>query len=106
MENGDLEKCLYFIKEMLQLSMEIKTISLKNVLSMIIEEGFEVSSEILKTARNTSKAKLQDVEIFATQGLELSTLLHGASHSVTEEWRLRKKKLFPHYMNQPSEINS
>jgi len=96
MKHDDLEKCLYFIKEMLQLSKEIKTISLKNVLSMIIEEGFEVSSEILETARNTSKAMLQDVEIFASQGLELSTLLHGENHSVTEEWRLRTKKLLPH----------
>jgi len=87
----DLECCLLNIKKMLLLSKEIKTISLKNVLSMIIEEGFEVAFEIFESAGN-SKESLHDVELFASLGLNLSTLLHGENHSVTQEWVQRTKQ--------------
>jgi len=80
------------IKKMLLLSKEIKTISLKNVLSMIIEEGFEVACGIFESAGNFNNESLHDVELFASLGLSLSTLLHGENHSVTQEWVQRTKQ--------------
>ena len=97
---GNLECCLKNVKEMLRLSKHMKTISLKNVLSMIIEEGFEVASEIFLGAGHT-KESLHDVELFASLGLDLSTLLHGENHSVTQEWTLRTKQTIKYCIDHP-----
>ena len=88
----DLEEELTCLKDMFTLCRQIKTISLKNTLSIIVEEGFEISLELCEQEDLKINEKFaQDLKLFSTAGLELSTLLHGRSHSRTLQWRERLK---------------
>ena len=89
----DLEEELACLKDLIKLCKQIKTISLKNTLSIIVEDGFENSlhlylAEDLKLCPKFGK----DLKLFTKAGLELSTLLHGRNHSQTLEWKERWNK--------------
>ena len=89
----DLEEELDCLKDMFKLCRQIKTISLKNTLSIIVEEGFEISLQLcLQKDLEINQKFAKDLKLFSTAGLELSTLLHGKSHSQTLLWRERLKK--------------
>ena len=91
---GDWRKVVFCLKQMVRLAEDIKTISLKNILRLIVEEGFEASCKMysFSTQDNPEKDKLMaDVNYFATQGHQLSTLLHGDHHSRTQQWEARKR---------------
>ena len=89
----DFEEELVCLKDMLTLCSQIKTISLKNTLSIIVEEGFEILLQLcLKQEDLKINQKFgEDLKLFSTAGLDLSTLLHGRSHSQTLQWKERLK---------------
>ena len=85
----NMAKEVLYLKEMLRLSGEIKTISLKNVLSIIVEDGYDVCC-----ARRLGEGDDQtdeDLEMFTSLGLHLSTLQQVETHSVTSQWRERRR---------------
>lgn len=94
-ERIDLEEELASLKEMLKLCKQIKTISLKNTLSIVVEEGFEIALHLcLQKDPKINQKFAEDLKLFSSAGLELSTLLHGRSHSQTLKWKERLKKNF------------
>ena len=89
----DLEEELACLKDMFRLCRQIKTISLKNTLSITVEEGFEISLQLcLQKDQKMDEKFAKDFKLFSSAGLELSTLLHGKSHSRTLLWKERLKK--------------
>ena len=89
----DLEEELACLRDMFKLCNQIKTISLKNTLSIIVEDGFEISLQLCLEEDHKIKQKFaEDLKLFSTAGLDLSTLLHGRSNSRTLQWKERLKK--------------
>ena len=86
----NMAKEISYLKEMLRLSGEIKTISLKNVLSIIVEDGYDVCCARC-LCEGVDDQKDEDLEMFTSLGLHLSTLLHGETNSVTNQWRERRR---------------
>ena len=86
----DLEEELACIKELIRVCGQIPTISLKNILSMLVEDGFEISTQLCED-KDVRKQFEKDLKLFSTAGLQLSTLLHGRSHSRTLQWKERLK---------------
>ena len=99
--NLDLEKEVFCLKNMYSLSKEIKTINLKNVLSIILEDGFDAACELCFNGNlcktNDYPAEMLDVQFFSSHGLELSILLHGENHSTTREWVERREDPAKYY---------
>ena len=87
---NDLEEELACIKELIRVCRQIPTISLKNILSMLVEDGFEISTRLCED-KDVRKQFEKDFKLFSTAGLQLSTLLHGRSHSRTLQWKERLK---------------
>ena len=90
----DLEEELACLRNMFKLCRQIKTISLKNTLSIIVEEGFEISLQLCLQDQDLkiNQKFAEDLKLFSTAGLDLSTLLHGRSNSRTLQWKERLKK--------------
>jgi len=113
----DLDLEVVYLKEMLRLSKEIPTISLKNVLSIIAEEGYAACCQRLlrcKQACGPGEGGLQgsvlehpglldwqfeEMDEFLTLGLQLSSLLHGKDHSLTRLWRQRREQPIKCFIN-------
>jgi len=96
----DLDSEVTYLKQMNRLAKEIPTISLKNILSIIAEEGyvaccrrllrFNQDCQLNKTSLPSNG--LHELKEFLTLGLELSTLLHGEKHSLTFLWHKRQQQ--------------
>lgn len=96
----DLDLEVTYLKQMNRLSKEIPTISLKNILSIIADEGYvaccrrllRLKQDCQLTKTQSPDNDLQELKEFLTLGIELSTLLHGKEHSLTLLWHKRQQQ--------------
>ena len=80
---------------MYSLAIEMRIIKKSLILRHIVQDLFNVlcqsylEEDSQADDTQSSKALMKDTVHFATVGLELSVMLYGQTHSVTEAWRSR-----------------
>ena len=92
--NSDMSEEVKCLKELYKTAQDLKFFKRSEILTRIVEEGFNSACKGYLTknlAEEKKTAFWKDICNFASDGLEISTTIRGADHSETIEWRERKE---------------
>ena len=92
--NSDTSEEVKCLKELYKAAQDLKFFRRSEILTRIVEEGFNSACKAYLTknlAEEKKSAFWKDVCTFANDGLEISTTVHGPEHSKTIKWRKREE---------------
>ena len=99
-EFGNIEEGLECLKEMYKIAKHLKTWKISTILAEIVEPGYNAACEGYYgvAALENKKQKFYDnIQNFASDGLQLSTMLYGKENAITMDWQSKKEDPLKHW---------
>ena len=94
-EFGNIEEGLECLKEMFKIARHLKTLKISTLLAKFVGPGYDAACEGYYgvAALENKKQKFYDnIQNFASVGLQLSTMLYGKENAITMDWQSKKEQ--------------
>ena len=95
-----IEEGLECLKEMYKIAKHLKTWKISTILAEIVGPGYDAACEGyygVAALENKRQKFYDDIQNFASVGLQLSTMLYGKENAITMDWQSKKEDPLKHW---------
>jgi len=94
-----IEEGLECLKEMYKIAKHLKTLKISTLLAKFVGPGYDAACEGyygVAALENKKKKFYDNIQNFASVGLQLSTMLYGKENAITMDWQSKKEDPLKH----------
>ena len=98
-EFGNIEEGLECLKEMFKIARHLKTLKISTLLAKFVGPGYDAACEGyygVAALKNKKQKFYDNIQNFASVGLQLSTMLYGKENAITMDWQSKKEDPLKH----------